>query len=144
MAESDQPEGVAVGRGVSPLAERWLQACNDDPMWADHAEVWKMLLRQVAEELTLLRHAQESEESNSACCQSPRTKDALEAIQAACKARKWTLIAPDGRVWQNENPMLISAALLADFSGDMQPLGGDFARILNENRWSLYDDTEAT
>jgi len=71
-------------------------------------------------------------------------KDALEAIQAACKARKWTLIAPDGRVWQNENPMLISAALLAELGGYMQPLGGDFARILDENRWALYGDTEAT
>ena len=56
MAESDQPASVAVDRGVRPLAER-LQACIDDPMWADHAEVPKTLLRQVAEELTLLRHA---------------------------------------------------------------------------------------
>ena len=71
-------------------------------------------------------------------------KDALEAIQAACKARKWTLIAPDGRVWQNESPMLISAALLAEIGGYMEPLGGDFARILDENRWALYGDTEAT
>jgi len=63
--------------------------------------------------------------------------------KAACKARKWTLIAPDGRVWQNENPMLISVALLAELGGYMQPLGGDFARILNENRWALYGDTEA-
>ncbi len=68
--------------------------------------------------------------------------DALEAIQAACKARKWMLIAPDGRVWQNENPMLISAALLAELGGYMQPLGGDFARILDENRWALYGDSE--
>ena len=71
-------------------------------------------------------------------------KDALDAIQAACKARKWTLIAPDGRVWQNENPLLISAALLAELGGYMQPLGGDFARILDENRWALYGDSEAT
>jgi hypothetical protein len=71
-------------------------------------------------------------------------KDALEVIQAACKAMKWTLIAPDGRVWQNENPMLISAALLAEIGGYMQPLGGDFARILDENRRALYGDTEAT
>jgi len=70
--------------------------------------------------------------------------DALEAIHAACKARKWTLIAPDGRVWQNDNPMLISAALLAEIGGYMKPLGGDFARILDENRRALYDDTEAT
>ena len=56
MNKSDQPAGVAVDRGVRPLAER-LQACIDDPMWADHAEVPKTLLRQVAEELTLLRHA---------------------------------------------------------------------------------------
>ena len=75
---------------------------------------------------------------------SEGVKDALEAIQAACKARKWTLIAPDGRVWQNENPMLISAALLAELGGYMEPLGGDFARILDENRWALYDDGEAT
>ena len=53
MSNSDQPAGVAVDRGVRPLAER-LQACIDDPMWADHAEVPKTLLRQVAEELTLL------------------------------------------------------------------------------------------
>jgi len=69
-------------------------------------------------------------------------KNALEAIQAACKAQKWTLIAPDGRVWQNENKMLISAALLAELGGYMQPLDGDFARILDENRWALYGDTE--
>lgn len=67
-------------------------------------------------------------------------RDALEVIQAACKARMWTLIAPDGRVWQNNNPMLISAALLAELGGYMQPLGGDFARILDENRTT--SDTE--
>jgi len=47
-------------------------------------------------------------------------------------------------VWQSENQMLISAALLADLGGYMQPLCGDFARILDENRWALYGDTEAT
>lgn len=68
--------------------------------------------------------------------------DALEAIWAACKAQKWTLIAPDGRVWQNENQMLISAILLAELGKYMEPLGGDFARILDENRWALYEETE--
>ena len=54
MSKSDQPAGVAVDRGVRPLHER-LQACIDDPMWADHAEVPKTLLRQTVEELALLR-----------------------------------------------------------------------------------------
>ena len=45
-----------VERPVRPLHER-LQACIDDPMWADHAEVPKTLLRQTLEELALVRAA---------------------------------------------------------------------------------------
>lgn len=56
MAESDQPAGVAVDRGVRPLRER-LQACIDDPMWANHAEVPKVLLRRAVEEADALRAA---------------------------------------------------------------------------------------
>ena len=37
-------------RPVVPLVER-LRACYEDPMWADHAEVPKKLLREAAEEL---------------------------------------------------------------------------------------------
>jgi hypothetical protein len=54
--ESQHAVGSQVDRGVRPLAER-LQACIDDPMWADHAEVPKTLLRQTVEELALLRAA---------------------------------------------------------------------------------------
>ena len=43
--------------------------------------------------------------------------DAAEAIEAACNAGKWTLVAPDGRVWMNQDPMLIFAALAAVISG---------------------------
>lgn len=44
------------GNVIRPLHER-LQACIDDPMWADHAEVPKTLLRQTLEELALVRAA---------------------------------------------------------------------------------------
>lgn len=37
--------------------------------------------------------------------------DAMEALQASCEAGKWTLIAPDGRVWMNADPMILFAAL---------------------------------
>lgn len=37
--------------------------------------------------------------------------DALEAIKASCEAGKWTLIAPDGRVWMNADPMILFLAL---------------------------------
>jgi len=59
-------------------------------------------------------------------------KDALEAIQAACEAHRWTLIAPDGRVWQNKNPMLISAVLLAELGGHMQ-LSSAIHRTVRQN-----------
>lgn len=67
-------------------------------------------------------------------------REAMESIRAACKDGKWTLIAPDGRVWQNESPMLISAALLAELGGYMPPLGGSLERILNENRLALSSE----
>lgn len=50
MSKSDQPAGVAVDRGVRPLRER-LQACIDDPMWSDHAEVPKALLQKAVQAL---------------------------------------------------------------------------------------------
>lgn len=54
--ERPRAVGAPVQRPVRPLHDR-LQACIDDPMWADHAEVPKTLLRQTVEELTLLRGA---------------------------------------------------------------------------------------
>jgi hypothetical protein len=37
--------------------------------------------------------------------------DALKVVAAACEAGKWTLIAPDGRVWVDANPMIPFKAL---------------------------------
>lgn len=57
MSEQKQQAGAGpVERPVRPLLER-LQACIDDPMWADHAETPKALLGQVIEEIGLLRGA---------------------------------------------------------------------------------------
>ena len=44
--------------------------------------------------------------------------DAMEALQASCEAGKWTLLAPDGRVWMNQDPMILFAALAAVMRGD--------------------------
>lgn len=46
--------------------------------------------------------------------------DAIEALRASCEAGNWTLIAPDGRVWMNTNPMILFAALSSVMQG--QPL----------------------
>lgn len=43
--------------------------------------------------------------------------DAIKAIEASCHAGKWTLIAPDGRVWMNTDPMILFAALAAVMQG---------------------------
>jgi hypothetical protein len=64
----------------------------------------------------------------------------MEGIQDVFKAGKWTLIAPDRSAWINGNPMLVSAALLAEIGGYMRPLGDDFFKILEENRWALYEE----
>ena len=67
-------------------------------------------------------------------------QDALAAIRQSCKDGKWTLIAPDGRVWQNESPLIVSACLLAEVGGHMKPFDKDMARILNDNREWLADE----
>ena len=43
--------------------------------------------------------------------------DAMEALQASCKAGKWALIAPDGRVWMNQDPTILFAALAEVLQG---------------------------
>lgn len=47
--------------------------------------------------------------------------NAVEALKASCEAGKWTLLAPDGRVWMNQDPMILFAALAAVMQG--VPLG---------------------
>lgn len=42
---------------LKPPVREKLQACIDDPMWADHAEVPKATLRRAAKEIELLRAA---------------------------------------------------------------------------------------
>ena len=49
--------------------------------------------------------------------------DVIEALQASCEAGKWTLIAPDGRVWMNTDPMILFAALAAIMRGDVLRFG---------------------
>ena len=44
--------------------------------------------------------------------------DAMAAIEASCTAGKWTLIAPDGRVWMNADPMILLEALAAVMRGE--------------------------
>lgn len=43
--------------------------------------------------------------------------DAMEGLQASCDAGKWALIAPDGRVWMNADPMILFAALAQVMQG---------------------------
>lgn len=43
--------------------------------------------------------------------------DAVQALQASCEAVKWTLLAPDGRVWMNADPMILFAALAQVMQG---------------------------
>ena len=49
--------------------------------------------------------------------------DAVQAIEASCKAGKWSLIAPDGRVWINADPMILFAALAQAMAGRHVPFG---------------------
>ncbi len=49
--------------------------------------------------------------------------DAMEAIQASCEAGKWTMVAPDGRVWMNADPMILFAALAAVMRGETLRFG---------------------
>lgn len=42
---------------------------------------------------------------------------AIDALKASCEAGKWTLLAPDGRVWMNKDPMILFAALAAVMQG---------------------------
>lgn len=43
--------------------------------------------------------------------------DGLEAIVAAAEAGKWTLIAPDGRVWMNPDPAILCVVLAQIMQG---------------------------
>ncbi len=43
--------------------------------------------------------------------------DAIDALLASCEAGKWTLLAPDGRVWMNADPMILFAALAQVMQG---------------------------
>jgi len=43
--------------------------------------------------------------------------DAMQALHASCEAGKWTLLAPDGRVWMNADPMILFAALAQVMQG---------------------------
>jgi len=43
--------------------------------------------------------------------------DVVDALKASCQAGKWTLLAPDGRVWMNSDPMILFAALAAVMQG---------------------------
>lgn len=43
--------------------------------------------------------------------------DGMEALLASCRAGKWTLLAPDGRVWMNADPMILFAALTQIMEG---------------------------
>lgn len=54
--------------------------------------------------------------------------DAMDALQASCKAGKWTLLAPDGRVWMNKDPMILFALLAAIMRGESLTFG----ELLNE------------
>ena len=54
--------------------------------------------------------------------------DAMDALQASCKAGEWTLLAPDGRVWMNKDPMILLAALAAIMRGETLTFG----ELLNE------------
>jgi hypothetical protein len=49
-AQGDPPGMVRLTDQLGPLVER-LTACAEDPMWAEHAEVPKALLRKAAEAL---------------------------------------------------------------------------------------------
>ncbi len=44
--------------------------------------------------------------------------DAMEAIKANAEAGKWFLMAPDGRVWMNADPMILFAALAVVMRGE--------------------------
>ncbi|MDB5814015.1 MAG: hypothetical protein JWN23_1132 [Rhodocyclales bacterium] len=44
--------------------------------------------------------------------------DGIEAIKANMEAGKWTMIAPDGRVWMTPEPMILFAALAAIMRGE--------------------------
>jgi hypothetical protein len=60
--------------------------------------------------------------------------DGLKAIEAACKANKWTLIAPDGRVWMNDNPLILFAALAAVMRGEELRFGEQRNRTRRHDR----------
>lgn len=44
-------------------------------------------------------------------------QDANEALKANIKAGKWAMIAPDGRTWFNDNPIILFAALANELQG---------------------------
>lgn len=43
--------------------------------------------------------------------------DAMDALKASCEAGKWTLLAPDGRVWMSADPMALFATLAQVMQG---------------------------
>ena len=46
----------------------------------------------------------------------------MDAIENAMAKGQFTMVAPDGRIWFNSNPMIIIAALSAIMAGeDLQP-----------------------
>jgi hypothetical protein len=49
--------------------------------------------------------------------------DVADALKAATEAGKWTMIAPDGRVWMNDNPLILFAALAAILGGETLRFG---------------------
>ena len=69
-------------------------------------------------------------------------RDAKDVLRECAKDRKWMLIAPDGRVWINDNLMILSAAMLAELGGYSEPLGAEFSKVLEANREELYESND--
>ncbi len=69
-------------------------------------------------------------------------RDAKDVLRECAKDQKWMLIAPDGRVWINDNLMILSAALLAELGGYSEPLGVEFSKVLEANREELYESDD--
>lgn len=71
--------------------------------------------------MTTIRYTSASAETSTKATMAVPTAegiiDAMKAIEASCEAGKWTLIAPDGRVWMNADPMILFAALAQIMQG---------------------------
>lgn len=57
--------------------------------------------------------------------------DAMQALKASCEAGKWTLIAPDGRVWMNQDPMILFAALAHVMQGGELKFGAEIGKDMS-------------